>query len=168
MASAEGTAALDALSAAERSVVLAELLRARPELRAEAEALAASLLSAGDIGQIAEDVAAELRALHIGELADRAGPQWDGGYGEPHEAASEMLAEVVQPYLDDLARRARLGAERAACDIGIGVLLGLYDCRECDDNDKVLTHARTPDAVDALARTVFETLRKARMRLPEL
>ena len=28
--------------------------------------------------QIAEDVAAELLALHVGELAGRAGPQWDG------------------------------------------------------------------------------------------
>jgi hypothetical protein len=38
-----------------------------------AGALAAGLLRAGDVGQIAAGVAAELRALRIGELAGRAG-----------------------------------------------------------------------------------------------
>jgi hypothetical protein len=33
-----------------------------------------------------------------------------GGYVEPHEAAYELLAEVVQPYVDDLERRARAGS----------------------------------------------------------
>lgn len=48
------------------------------------------------------------------------------------------------------------------------MLLGLYDCREDDHDDKVLTHAGTPDAVDDLARTVFEALGRARVRLPGL
>jgi hypothetical protein len=50
---------------------------------------------------VAEDVADELRALHLSQLADRAGPQWGGGYVDPHDAADEMLDETVQPYLED-------------------------------------------------------------------
>src|ERR1039458_9148916 len=101
-------AGLDALSAAERSVVLAELLRGRPEFRAVAGALAAGLLRAGDVGQIAAGVAAELRALRIGELAGRAGRRRGGGYAEPRVAAAEMLAGGGAPDLVDLARRGRL------------------------------------------------------------
>lgn len=144
MASVPEVTALDALPAAERSVVLTQLLLARPELRAEAETIAATVLSAGDIGQIGEDVAAELRNLPISDLAGRAGPPGDGGYMQPHEAANEMLAEIVQPYLDDIARRPGLGASVRKRDIGLGVLLGLYSCREDDGNDKVLPMLRCP------------------------
>ena len=37
-----------------------------------------------------------------------------------------MLDEVGQPYLEDLERRARIGAIQAAPEIGFGVLTGLY------------------------------------------
>jgi hypothetical protein len=57
----------------------------------------------------------------------------------------------VQPYLDDLKRRARARSPHAATEIGLGLLLGLYACREVDDNDRLLTHAVLPDAVDDLA-----------------
>jgi len=63
-----------------------------------------------------------------------------------------MLADIVQPYLDDIARRVRLGARRAAAKIGVAVLLGVYECREEAGDDLVLTHAGLPDAVDDLAR----------------
>jgi hypothetical protein len=65
-------------------------------------------------------------ALHLRDLAGRAGRQWGGGYVEPHEAAYELLAEVVQPYLDDLERRARARSQHAATEIGLSLLLGLY------------------------------------------
>jgi hypothetical protein len=48
-----------------------------------------------------------------------------------------MLDETVQPYLEDLERRARIGAVQAAQEIGFGVLMGLYACRDEDDNDRV-------------------------------
>jgi hypothetical protein len=159
---------LSSLSDGERSVLLTELLRAHPELRAEAETIAATLLSAGDVGQIIDDVAGELRGLHINELAGRAGDQWDGLYVPSYAVAAEMLAEVVQAYLGDIARRARLGARRAAVDIGVAVLLGLYECREETNDDMILTHAGLPDAVDDLARTVYQALRAAHLTLPAL
>ena len=66
------------------------------------------------------------------------------------------------PYLDDLDRRARRQARAAATEIGLGLLLGLYSCRDEDDAERVLTpcgHARlrrpprhAGDAQDGAAR----------------
>lgn len=159
--------ALASLTAIESACVLEALLRAHPRLRAEAERLAADLLEDDDREAVAADVADELRALHLGDLADRAGPQWGGGYVEPHEAAHDMLAEAVQPYLDDLDRRARIGAQDAATEIGLGLLLGLCSCRDEDDNDRLLTHAGMPDAIDNLAWQVRSAMVKSGLELPE-
>ena len=116
------TSALSALSAPERGEVLSSLLRAHPSLVAEAERVAAGLLGGADRGRVAGDVAGALRALHLRDLAERAGPQWGGGYVDPGEAADELLAEVVELYLDDLDRRARRQARGAATEIGLGLL----------------------------------------------
>jgi hypothetical protein len=147
-----GTAALESLSAVERASILIALLRAHPELLAEAEQLAAGFLSQEDRHAVAEDVADELRALHLSQLADRAGPQWGGGYVGPNEAADEMLYEVVKPYLEDLERRARIGAVQPAREIGLGVPMGLYACRDENDNDLVLTHGKRQTPSTTLAR----------------
>jgi hypothetical protein len=156
-----GTGALEALSAVEQASVLSALLQAHPDLQAEAEQLAAGLLAQDDRHAVAEGVADELRALHLRQLADRAGPQWGGGYVDPHDAADEMLEETVQPYLEDLERRARIGAVEAAQEIGFGVLMGLYGCRDEDDNDRVLTHAGMPDAVDNLGSQATRAMKDA-------
>jgi hypothetical protein len=66
-----------------------------PQVLVEAEQLAAGFLSQEDRHAVAEDVADELRTLHLSQLADRAGPQWGGGYVDPHDAADEMLDEIV-------------------------------------------------------------------------
>ncbi len=161
-----GTGALESLSAVERDSILTALLRSHPELLAEAERLAAGLLARQDRDAVAESVAAELRALHLGQLADRAGPQWEGGYVDPTEAADELLYEAVQPYLEDLKPRARIGAVEAAREIGLGVLTGLYACRGEDDNDRVLTHAGMPDAVDDLGSLAIRIMEKAGLDVP--
>ena len=77
---------------------------------------------------------------------ERAGPQWGGGYVDPREAADELLAEVVEPYLDDLDRRARRQARGAATEIGLGLLRGLYSGRDEDEAERVLPMraCRTP------------------------
>jgi hypothetical protein len=63
-----GTAALESLSAVERASILGALLQAHPELLAEAELLVAGFLSQEDRHAVAEDVADELRALHLSQL----------------------------------------------------------------------------------------------------
>ena len=167
MPQTQRTPTLDALSAVERSGILTTLLRAHPELTREAEAMAVKQLAEEDSVAIAADITAELRALDLEQLADRAGPQRGGGYVEPHEAAHDLLAETMRPYLDDLSRRAKIGATTAARQIACGVLAGLYACRDEDDNDLVLTHAGMPDAVDHLARAVLAACDKAEIGVPE-
>jgi hypothetical protein len=167
MTHTQRTPTLDALSTVERAGILTTLLRAHPELTREAEAIAVKQLAEDDSAAVAADVTAELRALDLEQLADRAGAQWGGGYVDPHEAAHELLAEVTQPYLDDLSRRTKVGASAAAEQIACGLLAGLYACRDEDDNDLVLTHAGMPDAVDHLARAVLATCDKAGIAVPE-
>lgn len=167
MPQTQRTPTLDALSPVERAGILTTLLCAHPELTREAEAMAVKQLAEEDSVAVAADVTAELRALDLERLADRAGAQWGGGYVDPHEAAHDLLAELTQPYLDDLSRRAKVGAGAAAGQIACGVLAGLYACRAEDDNDLVLTHAGMPDAVDHLARAVLATCDKAGIAVPE-
>ena len=112
-------------------------LQAHPQLLVRPNSWLLDSCPQEDRHAVAEDVADELRALHLSQLADRAGPQWGGAYVDPHDAADEMLDEIVQPSLDDLSRRARIGAVQAAREIGFGVLMGLYACRDEDDNDRV-------------------------------
>jgi hypothetical protein len=158
--------ALTSLSVAERAQVLDALLRTHPDLVAEAERVASGLLGEQDREAVAAEVARQLRALNLGDLAGRSGRQWGGGYVDPYQAAYDMLAEVLTPYLADLDRRAVIGARDAAVEIGCGVLLGLHSCRNCDDNNLVLTHAGLPDSVDDLASQVLSAMAKAGLSIP--
>jgi hypothetical protein len=120
---------LDALSAAEKAVVLDELLAARPDLRQPAEAYAAQVMAGADRSAVAGDVEDALLGLGIEELDTRAGYRPGRGYVHPAEAADEILDEALQPFLDDLQRRAGLGTRSAAVELAAGILLGLYNCR---------------------------------------
>ena len=100
------------LSDDERSVLLSELLLRHRELVAEAEETTSALLvvetirsSRRDHGQAAG--AARERPVSV-----------DTGW--------RRVLDVLQPYIDDLTRRKERGARRAAADIAIAVLLGLY------------------------------------------
>lgn len=127
--SARKKSALDTLSAAEKGALLDQLLAARPELRAQAEAHAWERMSAEDRDAVAEDVVSALRGLDIEELNGRTGYQPGRGYIDAGEAADEILDEALQPFLDDLVRRGELGVP-AAVDLAVGILHGLYRCRD--------------------------------------
>jgi hypothetical protein len=112
--------ALDALSAIEKGAVLDDLLTARPDLREPAEAHAARLMKDAERSAIADDVASALKWLDVSELNTRAGYQPGFGYVNPAEAADEILDEALQPFLDDLQRRAGLGMASAAAEVAAG------------------------------------------------
>jgi hypothetical protein len=71
------------------------------------------------------------------------------------------------PDLDDLTRRAKVGSRHAATEIGLGLLLGLYGCRDVDDNELLLTHAGMPDAVDDLTWQVRSAMTASGLDMPE-
>ncbi len=102
------TSALEALTAAEKGDLLDHLLAARPDLREQAEAYAVGRMPTEDQDAVADDVESALRGLAIEELNGRAGYRSGRGYVHPGEAADEVLDEALQPFLDDLHRRARL------------------------------------------------------------
>ncbi len=157
------TSALDALSAVEKAIVLDELLAARAELRERADALAAQLLSYEDRTVVAGDVADALQGLGIEELNTRAGYQPGRGYVHPAEAADELLDEELQPFLDDLQRRADLDLRPAAVELVIGILLGLYECRD-GDSETMLEYS--PDYAAERASDVIDQCGKLGIALP--
>lgn len=124
------TSALAVLSVTEKASVLDELLAARPDLRELAEAHAIRLVSTEDRASVAAAVAGALLGLDIMELNGRAGYRPGHGYVHECDAAHEILDEVLDPYLRDLERRAALGMKAAATELAVGIVLGLYQCRD--------------------------------------
>lgn len=155
--------ALNALSAAEKATVFEELLTARPELREPAEAYAARLMKRADRSAVADDVAGALRYLAIDELNTRAGYRPGFGYVNPSEAADEILDEALQPFLDDVQRRAILGMGPAATEVAAGILLGLYNCRD-GSSETLLEYA--PDYPAERASALVSDCAKLGIELP--
>ncbi|MGH3625459.1 MAG: hypothetical protein ACRDQ5_27390 [Sciscionella sp.] len=152
-----------ALSAAEKATVLGELLAARPDLHELAETCAARLMSNEDRAAVAGDVEDALRSQDIEELNGHAGYRPGRGYVHPVEAADEILDEALDPFLHDLERRAALGMTTAAVELAVGVLLGLYECRD-GDSETLLEYC--PDYAAERAARVVERCAKLGIELP--
>ena len=155
--------ALDALSAAEKATVLEELLAARPELREPAEAYAVQVMTDAGRSAVAGDVEGALQGLDIEELNTRAGYRRGRGYVHPAEAADEILDDALQPFPDDLQRRAGLGMGSAAVELAAGILLGLYNCRH-GNSETLLEYS--PDYAAERASGVVGDCAKLGIELP--
>jgi hypothetical protein len=155
--------ALDALSAAEKATVLDELLAAQPDLREPAEAYAVKVVTHADRLAVADDVEDALQGLDIEELNTRAGSRPGRGYVHPAEAADEILGEALQPFLDDLRRRADLRIGSAAAEVAVGILLGLYNCRH-GNSETLLEYS--PDYAAERASGVVSDCLKLGIELP--
>ena len=116
-----------------------------------------------DRSAIADDVESALKWLDINNLNTRAGHRPGFGYVDPAEAADEILDEALQPFLDDLRRRARLGMRSAATEVAAGMLLGLYNCRE-GSSETLLEYA--PDYAAERASVVVSDCAKLGVELP--
>ncbi len=154
--------ALDTLSAAEKATVLDELLAARPDLRELAEAYAAQVMTDADRSAVADDVEDALQGLDIEELNTRAGYRPGRGYVHPAEAANEILDEALQPFLDDLQRRANLSMP-VAVELAAGILLGLYNCRH-GNSETLLEYS--PDYAAERASGVVSDCARLSIELP--
>ncbi len=143
------------LSDDERSVLLSELLIRHPELVAEAEEITSTLLIVENVQDLADQITAGLRALRP------SGPV-------SVDAGRARVLEVLLPYIDDLTWRKERGARRAAADVAIAVLLGLYECRDDTDEDMLLVRMGLPGAADDLARTVYSKVKSLYLSLPSL
>ena len=160
------TPALDRLTSGELGQLLAEVLTAHPELLDEAEHLALDNLATVDADEVAESIEWALREADADQLAHRAGRVRGRGYVHENEAAREILQELLQPELDDIARRAALGLHDATRHIALGLLRGLANCGEDVEAGTVLAYAG-PDVTDDLAWSVRDALEKAGLDLPE-
>jgi hypothetical protein len=158
------TPALKSLTPDERGRLLNELLLAHSELVDDAEHRARSHLAVVDADTVAALLQQTLREADADQLALRSG-RFLGDYVEVGEAASAILEELLQPELDDLARRAKLGLGDAAIGIGLGLLRGLAECRTAVIDGTVLAYAGE-DVTDELAWSVCNALAKAKLTLP--
>ncbi|MEO9107011.1 MAG: hypothetical protein ABI264_10735 [Pseudonocardiaceae bacterium] len=143
--------------------MLDELLAARPDLHGLAETCAARLLSNEDRSAVASEIADTLRGLDIEELNGHAGYRPGHGYVHPVEAAAEILDEALEPFLHDLERRASLGMTTAAAELAVGILLGLYQCRD-GGSDTLLEYS--PDYATEHATQVVNQCAKLGIELP--
>lgn len=159
------TSALAALSAAEKATVLDALLAARPDLQGLAETCATRLMSNEDRDAVADDVEYALQSLDIEELNSHAGYQPGRGYVHPVEAADEILDEALASFLHDLERAAALGMTTAAVELAVGILLGLYKCRE-GGSESLLEYC--PDYAAEHAAQVVDRCAKLGIALPSV
>jgi hypothetical protein len=147
----------------EKAAMLDDMLRSHPGLRAEAERVAREHLVDTDVEGIADAVAWELRHHASDEVFERAG-EHSWGYVDPTEAAWELLEEAVGQFGREIERLITLDMTGPAVDTALGVIVGLYRCRGCDDNDLALSWA--PDFPLEHARSIVDDLAKAGIEPP--
>lgn len=158
------TSILKALRPREASDVLSALLKAHPDLVGEAERLAADVLDGTTWESVCEDVTYALRSLPLEALNERAGYHPGRGYTHECDAAGEIVAETLAPFLDDVDRRLKLDMTASAHQVAAGVLAGLQACDGDRDRDGLLGYAGD---MDTYAHSVLTLLDKQRLPLPD-
>lgn len=142
---------------AEKAAVLDVLIAGDAELARRAEEQGRRSLATVAIDDVASGVAEDLLALDQDDLAMHAG-RTRYGYVEPTEAAWSLLQQALDPWHDDLRRRALVGLNEAARRLGLGILQGLQRIGDTSNDERLLSWAPDfPDeAADGVLRTLFD------------
>jgi hypothetical protein len=157
--------ALGLSSDAERAAIFDELVASDDDLRHRAEHAARVRLAGVDTHDVADAVAAALLAFDQEELAAHAG-RTRYGYVEPTEAAWSLLERAVEPWLEDITRRASLGLIEAARRLGLGTLEALQRTSEHAHNDNLLL-SWAPDFPGETANHITRVLADAGIDLTD-
>jgi hypothetical protein len=163
----EPTAAvLATLTDIEKAEILDTLIAQDATLAARVDREGRSVLAKVEVADVADAVADALLGLDQEELSQHAG-RTRFGYVEPTEAAWSLLEAELQPWLDDIARRARLGFHGPAGQIGLGVLTGLRLAGDGSGNDERLL-SWAPDFTYEAGETVRRRLAALGIELTDL
>jgi len=136
---------LTSCTASEKASVLTMLLDDDPTLVQRAEDVARRKLARVDVDTVSELIVGAILELDTEDLASRAGPRRHG-YIEPTDAAWQLLEEVIEPWIEDIRRRARLGLHQAATNLATAVTQALETAEERADRiDDCLLHQWAPD-----------------------
>jgi hypothetical protein len=154
--SAETLVVLAALTDREKAEVLDTLIAQDPALAARAGREGRGVLAAVEIDAVASAVADALLGLDQEELSQHAG-RTRYGYVEPTTAAWSLLEAALEPWLDDITRRAELGFHGPARQIGLGMLQGLEQVDDHGASDERLL-SWAPDFTDEARETVRRQL----------
>lgn len=127
------TTAWEIVSDGEQVIVLRRLLDGHPELRAEADQLVLTVLGGVVRSDIADDVSSALESVSTAEVGANSGRQRGRGYVEMSEAAWELLADAVDPFVVRLRQLVDIGLREVATEVGAGVLLGLSQASGDDE-----------------------------------
>jgi hypothetical protein len=152
----ETLALLGVLTDREKAEVLESLIAQDPTLAVRAGREGRGVLAAVEIDAVASAVADALLGLDQEELSQHAG-RTRYGYVEPTTAAWSLLEAALEPWLDDITRRASLGFHGPASEIGLGVLEGLGQVDDHGASDERLL-SWAPDFTDEARETVLRQL----------
>jgi len=116
---------IDNISPDEALEVLRTLVHEDPNLVDKIEKIVNELLSSVVPDEIASEVYWELDNIDVEELWGRSG-RTQYGYVEPQEMASQMMEEALEPFLEQLKRYRKLSFSKAAKNVCLGIMKGLY------------------------------------------
>src|SRR6267154_2047164 len=120
---------LESLTGSDALSILKILADRDEQLAREIDAVIGELLGEVDVAGVAANVTDELESLDVDDIFDKSGARRDG-YVDPGEAAFQMFAEALSPFLRDMERYQTLGLPERASACCLGILQGIYDFDE--------------------------------------
>jgi len=143
---------IDTLSPTDALAILRALAGSDDQLATRIAGMATARLRGVDPEEVAAALYDELNGLDVEEVWDRAG-RTRYGYVEPHQAAEQMIEEIIAPFLEELKKHQALGMNAEANRMCMGLLLGLHRF-ERESTSKFKDWAS--DAPDAFAEAVVD------------